>query len=97
MSKREEIRNIVSELLRLAEARKTAQGVLVYKHTLDELLRAADDPSVDKILEKLNRALAGIEAHGYFTDAEFAQVKRLREIETWEKGKKERGKRGRYP
>ena len=70
----------VNSLLNSALKRDTAQGVLVYEFTLDRLLSANSGEQLQKILVELNKALTGIEAHGYFTDEEFNIVKSLRKL-----------------
>lgn len=72
------IEKSVKKLLDLAAKRQTEQGVQVYAYSLD-LLAATNDPiRIQEIKNDLNKALAGIEAHGYLTDQEYAIVRELR-------------------
>ena len=68
----------VQSLLSSAQDRDTDQGVFVYNKALELLAHASTDDEVRSILGKLNRSLAGIEAHGYFTDDEFRIIQNLR-------------------
>lgn len=73
-----EIREAVSFLLESARNRDTSQGVLVYTNILEMIDAAHDDKAVCELLGKLNRSLAGIEAHGDFTNEEYERVLLLR-------------------
>ena len=77
MSK-EAIVQAVSELLVSAQSRGTTQGVLVYSGILRMLEGATSPSQIEQIKLKLNEALRGIEAHGDFTESEFAIVRKLR-------------------
>lgn len=81
MITKSEICEAVLFLLESAKNRDTSQGILVYTGFLDEIDAAQDDQAVRELLVKLNRSLAGIEAHGYFTDDEFKRVLFLRKGE----------------
>ncbi|QDT82776.1 hypothetical protein [Gimesia chilikensis] len=70
MSTQQEIYDAVSFLLESAKDRNTSQGVLVYTKILELLDNSRNEKEVQEILGKLNRSLAGIEAHGWFTDEE---------------------------
>lgn len=72
------IASAVQSLLSLAQDRGTDQGVRVYNGVLKLLDSATTDEEIRVVLEKLNRALIGIEAHGHFTDEEFRVVQFLR-------------------
>jgi hypothetical protein len=81
MITKSEIYQAVSYLLESAKNRDTSQGVLVYTKFLDMIDAAQDDKAVRELLVRLNRSLAGIEAHGDFTDEEFKRVLFLRKGE----------------
>ena len=76
-----EINTCVRELLSSAKRRDTTQGVIVYEKVLELLQACEGEDAVKETLSKLNRALAGMEAHGDFTDAEYVLVKKLRALE----------------
>ncbi len=78
MIDKNDILEAVSFLLRSANERGTSQGLVVYTKIVEMLNDAKDNDTVEEILGKLNRALAGIEAHGDFTDKEFEKVLFLR-------------------
>ncbi len=78
MSTQQEIYDAVSFLLESAKDRNTSQGVLVYTKILELLDNSRNGKEVQEILGKLNRSLAGIEAHGWFTDEELKRVLLLR-------------------
>ena len=72
------IEKSVKNLLDLARKRQTEQGVQVYAHCLDLLATTNDPIRIQEIKNDLNKALAGIEAHGFLTDEEYAIVRVLR-------------------
>ncbi len=78
MSTKQEIYDAVSFLLESAIDRNTSQGVLVYTKIIEQLDNSKNEKEVQEILGRLNRSLAGIEAHGWFTDEEFKRVLLLR-------------------
>ena len=73
-----EIITAVRLLLASAESRKTKQGVFVFKSVLKDLEAANSRVDVKNALEKLNRALVGIEAHGHLTNEEHLIATQLR-------------------
>lgn len=73
-----EITDAVSFLLQSAIDRDSSQGVFVYTKVLELVDATSDESSLRDVLGKLNRSLAGIEAHGDFTDKEFERVLFLR-------------------
>ena len=72
---------LIQSLLNSALSRDTEQGVVVFRKTLELLGEASSEAETLSVLANLNRALLGIEAHGYLTWQEFAWVKELRRIE----------------
>lgn len=70
----------VSKLLELAYARSTQQGVVVYAAILEKLKHTSSQDEVNDCAYSLQRALNGIEAHGYFTQEEYGIVKAVREL-----------------
>jgi hypothetical protein len=68
-------------LLNLARERKTEQGTLVCKKALEALTVIQTKAELHDLLQKINHAFLGIEAHGFLTSKEFEAVKRLRKIE----------------
>jgi hypothetical protein len=78
MNKKLKIAEYTKALLDSAIKRGTKQGVLVYTSILDELIDKIDSSDIDNILNKLNNALIGIEAHGDLTNEEYLFVKKLR-------------------
>jgi len=77
MNKKDKIIKYATALLNSANTRKTKQGVIVYTTILEELNCGND---IESILNKLNKALIGIEAHGDLTNDEFSYVKKLRKL-----------------
>lgn len=69
-----------NRLLQLASIRGTNQGVKVYETMLERLRNAATQEEVDDCADRLKHALAGIEAHGHFTQEEFKIVEAVREL-----------------
>lgn len=68
----------VARLLDLAKARGTNQGVKIYEGALKVIEEASSQEEVEILAEKLKHALAGIEAHGHFTNEEFELVRAIR-------------------
>lgn len=68
----------VARLLELAKARSTNQGIKVYEGALKKIDETSSQNEVEDYFEKFKHALAGIEAHGYFTNDEFEVVKAIR-------------------
>lgn len=68
----------VTQLLELARARNTAQGINVYEGAIKKIEEASSQEDIEKIFDKIKQALAGIEAHGHFTNEEFEMVKEIR-------------------
>lgn len=68
----------VARLLELAKARDTNQGVNVYEGALKKVGETSSQDEVEKFSEKFKPTLAGIEAHGHFTNEEFEVVKAIR-------------------
>lgn len=75
------ILNLVKILLDSALLRGVEQGVAVFRKSIDFLDGCTSEQEVFDALVKLNKALAGIEAHGHLTEEEFILVKELREME----------------
>jgi len=80
-TKKNEIKELAQELLNSAKERDTNQGVAIYNKILELVKEAEKREDIDAILVKFNKALSGIEAHGYFTDDEYSLVIKLRELE----------------
>lgn len=81
MAMKSRILELVNRLLESAKSRNTSQGVVVYQYIFEELASENSTERIFEILKDLNGSLAGIEAHGYFTDREFELVQELRSIE----------------
>lgn len=81
MAIKSEILILVNKLLKSAKSRGTEQGVIVYQLIIEELAGETSSDKVVDSLKSLNRSLAGIEAHGHYTDSEFELVQELRSIE----------------
>ena len=71
----------VQSLLSSSRDRETSQGILVYENVLKMLDIATSEAEVQDTLGKLNRSLAGIEAHGDLTNDEYELVRLLRTYE----------------
>ena len=78
--KRTELLAQVLKLLKYAQDRYTNQGVEIYEVTLKKISEASTQNEIDDLAKKLNHALVGIEAHGYFTSEEFEVVKGIRSM-----------------
>ncbi|MCH7226249.1 hypothetical protein [Haloferula sp. A504] len=78
---KESVVKLTTNLLDSALSRDTEQGLVVFRKALELLGEAGSEAEILSVLEKLNKALVGIEAHGYLTSEEFGWVKELREIE----------------
>ena len=72
---------LTRSLLASALSRVTEQGLVVFRKALVLLDEASSETDTLSVLTKLNKALVGIEAHGYLTSEEFEWVKELRNIE----------------
>ena len=66
-------------LLASARERDTQQGILVYERVMEKLGALKGENEIRKVLDYLSRSLSGIEAHGYFTHAEWKIVQELHE------------------
>lgn len=75
------ISKLTRSLLDSALSRETEQGLVVFRKALELLDEAGSEAETLSVLAKLNKALVGIEVHGYLTSEEFAWVKELRDIE----------------
>lgn len=80
MSKKQMIIKYTTALLQSALARGSNQGIVVYNTVLDKLNSSIPENDIDVLLEKLNNALAGIEAHGDLTTDEFHYIEELRKL-----------------
>ena len=69
----------MKKLLACAKNRSTSQGIMVYEHFINKI-SISNDFELDDIYEAINITLSGIEAHGYFTNEEYGEVKRIREM-----------------
>ncbi len=69
----------VESLLASARDRNTEQGILVLESILQELDSTNSADGLAEIHAGLNRSLAGIEAHGHFTDEEYKLIQSLRD------------------
>ncbi len=67
-----------ARLLELAKVRSTNQGIKVYEGALKKIDEASSQNEVEVFFEKFKHALAGIEAHGYFTNEEFEVANTIR-------------------
>jgi len=82
MELKEMIEQDVAFLLDSAKERRTEQGTLVCKKTLEALAVIQTKAELHDLLQKVNHTFLGIEAHGFMTSREFEAVKRLRKIES---------------
>ena len=80
MKEKEICVNELKLLVKHAKKRNTAQGVLVYESFLKETQILSNKEQLKEFLNKLKKALAGIEAHGHFTEEEFECVNKIRSI-----------------
>ena len=78
---KERMSKLTRSLLDSALSRETEQGLIVFRKALELLDEARSEVETLSVLAKLNKALVGIEAHGYLTSEEFGWVKELRDIE----------------
>ena len=80
MAMKERVSQLTRNLLNSALFRETEQGAAVFRKMLELLERSPSEVEALDVLEKLNKALVGIEAHGYLTPEEFRWVQELRSI-----------------
>lgn len=80
MAMKECVSQLTRNLLNSALFRESEQGVVVFRKMLELLERSTSDVETLDVLEKLNEALVGMEAHGYLTPEEFRWVQELRAI-----------------
>jgi hypothetical protein len=78
---KEKIKVLTQNLMESALSRGSEQGILVFRKILELLDQSDSQDETFRVLQQLNNALVGIEAHGYLTPEEFLWVKELREIE----------------
>jgi len=78
MIDKNELLGHIDQLQKYAKARDTSQGVKVYEGAFKKIVMSISQDEVDDYFVKLKHALAGIEAHGYFTKEEFEVVKDIR-------------------
>ena len=72
MAMKERAINLTASLLDSALSRETEQGLLVFRKALEQFDVGRSDAETLCVLRKLNKALVGIEAHGYLTANEFS-------------------------
>ena len=72
---------LVQQLLNSAKARNSEQGIPTYHYVLRALSVIESDEEIKSVLVTFNRALASIEAHGYFTPEEIRWVEMLQDME----------------
>lgn len=80
MIEKDVIQGCINSLLESARNRGTNQGVLVYTNALDRVRDAKTQNELIETTRNLNKAIAAIEAHGYFTKEEFTTVITLRNL-----------------
>ena len=78
MSYKNSLVHNVGTLLEMARARDTNQGVELYEWTLKRIEEASSQGEIEILADGLRDALAGIEAHGHFTNDEFDVVELIR-------------------
>jgi len=76
---KERLENWIRLLLDSALARETQQGVQIYRHLLQSLQEATSESQIHAVHASLLEALAGMEAHGHFTNEEHSIVREIRE------------------
>ena len=81
MNSKSLVRADILVLLNSAIQRDTSQGRLVCSTSLQRLGLAESETDILRVLEDLNHAFAGIEAHGSLSTDEFKAVVRLRELQ----------------
>ncbi|KUI98257.1 hypothetical protein [Vibrio sp. MEBiC08052] len=80
MLKIKELEYNLDKLNELAASRNSKQGVKVYEGALDKLRKVKSTDEFNELLDKVLKALSGIEAHGFFTDEEYECVTNIRSI-----------------
>jgi len=70
----------LDKLIKLAHGRKTTQGLTVYEGAISKIANVYTRADLNILLEKLNHALSGIEAHGHFTSDEYQIVQEIRRM-----------------
>lgn len=78
MINKQQLAHQIQALLDSAIHRHTSQGIKVYEEGLKKLNTISSQNELHNLLIRVNKALSGIEAHGYFTDDEFKIVEELR-------------------
>lgn len=71
---------LLNDLVRYALNRSDKQGLVVYEAVLEKLQCCDHDEDFVEILKSLERALLGIEAHGYFSNEEYQVVEKIRNL-----------------
>ncbi|SIO92517.1 hypothetical protein [Vibrio spartinae] len=80
MLKIKELEYNLDKLNELAVSRNSQQGIKIYEGALDKLKKVKNTDEFNELLDKVLKALGGIEAHGSFTNEEYECVKNIRNI-----------------
>lgn len=75
-----QLKSLVHSLIEFSEMRSDNQGLVVYRNILMRIDQRGDGNELSGVVELLKKALAGMEAHGYFSDKELVIVDQIRKI-----------------
>jgi hypothetical protein len=75
-----QLESLVLSLIEFSEMRSDNQGLVVYRNILTRIDQCGDGNELSGVIELLKKALAGMEAHGYFSDKELVIVDQIKKI-----------------
>jgi len=77
---KQKLMDLTQKLIDSAKQRNTQQGLVTYEAMLQKVSAITDEQELSELLELYKRNLAGIEAHGHFTQQESEQVQEIRKL-----------------
>ena len=75
------LKSLLNDLINFSEGRSDNQGLIVYRNILLRIDQCSDDNELSEVVGLLKKALAGIEAHGHFSNQELVIVDQIRQID----------------
>lgn len=80
------LKSLLNSLINFSEGRSDNQGLVVYRNILLRIDQCSNDNELSEVVGLLKKALAGIEAHGYFSNEELVIVDQIKEVGLQAKG-----------
>lgn len=75
------LKYLLNNLIKFSEERSDNQGLVVYRNILLRMDECENEKQLVNIVGLLKKALAGMEAHGFFSNEELVVVDQIKNID----------------